>query len=71
MTIAPPSIVLIVYGMANPIKFRPKIRIAPPMTPTMKNRVKMPMMVPTKMAGLPFAFTIKSVIALMLLISVC
>ncbi len=71
MTRAAPSIVLIVYGMANPIKFRPKIRIAPPMTPATKTKVKMPMMVPAKREGLPFAFPIKSVIALMLLISVC
>ena len=66
MMMAAPSIVLIVYGMANPIKFNPKIRIAPPITPTTKAKNIMPMIVPTKRAGLPFAFLINPISELIL-----
>ena len=66
ITMAAPSIVLIVYGMANPIKFNPKIRIDPPITPTTKTKNRMPMIVPTKRAGLPFAFSINPISALIL-----
>ena len=66
MMMADPSIVLIVYGMANPIKFNPKIRIAPPITPTTKAKNIMPMIVPTKRAGLPFAFLINPISELIL-----
>ena len=65
MMMAAPIIVFIVYGMANPIKFRPKIRIAPAMIPIKKAKAKPPMIVPTKRAGLPFAFPNTFSIALM------
>ena len=66
ITMAAPSIVLIVYGMANPIRFNPKIRIAPPITPTTKTKNRMPMIVPTKRAVFPFAFLINPISALIL-----
>ncbi len=64
---APPSIVPIVYGISNPIRFNPKIKIAPPIIPITRTNAKSPIIVPARIAGLPFAFPIKSVIALMLL----
>jgi hypothetical protein len=71
MTMAAPIIVFIVYGMANPIRFRPKIRIAPATIPIKKAKAKPPMIVPTKRAGLPFDFPNIFAIALMFLLFVC
>ena len=68
MTMAAPSIVLIVYGMANPIRFSPRIRIDPAIAPITIARVKIPMRVPTRRALLPFAFSISPINALILFV---
>ena len=63
---AAPIIVLIVYGIANPIKFRPKIRIDPAITPITMPKVKIPIKVPAKRTLFSFVFPIRFFIALML-----
>lgn len=68
MTMAAPKIVLIVYGIPNPIRFRPKIRIDPAIAPITIARVKIPRRVPTRRALLPFAFSISPINALMLFV---
>ena len=68
MTMAAPRIVLIVYGMENPSRFRPKIRIDPAIAPITIAKVKIPMRVPTRRALLPFAFSISPINALMLFV---
>lgn len=66
MMMAAPKIVLIVYGMANPIRFKPRIRIAPTIAPITIAKVKIPMMDPARRALLPFVFPNNFVIASML-----
>ena len=68
MTMAAPRIVLIVYGMENPIRFRPKIRIDPAIAPITIATVKIPRRVPTRRALLPFAFSISPINALILFV---
>ena len=69
ITMAAPDSVSTVYGMANPIRFRPKIRQAPPISPTTKAKTRSPIMVPTKKTvDLPFVFSINLDIALMLFV---
>ena len=68
MTMAAPKIVFIVYGITNPIKFNPKIRIDPAITPTMRTKAKTPITVPAKRTLFPFVFPIRFFIALMLII---
>ena len=66
MTMAPPIIVFTVYGIEIPIRFRPKIKHAPPMSPMTNARAMIPRIVPTRRALLPFVFPSNSDIALML-----
>ena len=68
MTMAAPKIVLIVYGIPNPIRFSPKIRIDPAIAPITIAKVKIPRRVPTRRALLPFAFSISPINALMLFV---
>ena len=68
MTMAAPKIVLIVYGIPNPIRFRPKIRIDPAIAPITIAKVKIPRRVPTRRALLPFAFSISPINALILFV---
>ena len=68
MTMAAPRIVLIVYGMENPIRFRPKIRIDPAIAPITIAKVKIPRRVPTRRALFPFAFSISPINALILFV---
>ena len=65
---AAPRIVLIVYGMENPIRFSPKIRIDPAIAPITIAIVKIPRRVPTRRALLPFAFSISPINALILFV---
>ena len=62
---AAPKIVFTVYGMVNPIKFIPKIRIDPLIITITATAMRIKMMVPTMRAGLPFAFPNTFAIALM------
>jgi len=66
MTMAAPKIVFISYGIPNPIKFRPKIRIDPMIVTITATAMRIKMMDPTKRAGLPFDFSNIFAIALML-----
>ena len=68
MTMAAPKIVFTVYGMANPIRFIPKIRIDPAIAPITIAKVKIPRRVPTRRALLPFAFSISPINALILFV---
>ena len=65
MTMAAPKIVLNSYGILNPIKFTPRIKIDPAIAPITIAKVKIPMMVPARRALLPFAFPNTFAIALM------
>ena len=53
---AAPMIVFISYGIPNPIKFRPKIKIDPMIVTITATATMIKTMDPTKRAGLPFAF---------------
>ena len=68
MTMAAPKIVFTVYGMVNPIRFRPRIRLAPAIVTTTMTIVKIPRMVPAKKTGLPFVFPNIFASALMLFV---
>jgi hypothetical protein len=65
MTMAAPKIVLNSYGILNPIKFTPKIRIDPLIVAITATAKMIKTMDPTKRAGLPFAFPNTFAIALM------
>ena len=67
MTMAPPAIVFMVYGIPAPIRFSPKIKHAPPISPIAKTRTMSPTMVPTRRDLFPLDFPSNSDIALMLL----
>ena len=68
MTMAAPKIVFNSYGMSNPIKFIPKIRIDPLITAITATTKRIKTMIPTMRAGLPFAFPNTFSIALMLFV---
>ena len=63
---AAPKIVLNSYGILNPIKFTPKIRIDPLIVAITATAKMIKTMDPTMRAGLPFAFPNTFAIALML-----
>ena len=68
MTMAAPKIVFTVYGMVNPIRFRPRIRIDPLIITITATAMRIKMMTPTMRAGLPFAFPNTFASALMLFV---
>lgn len=66
MTMAAPIIVPIEYLIENPIRFNPKMRIAPPIRATAENRTIRPRIMPAKNTGFPFALPVNFLIASML-----
>ena len=65
---AAPKIVLNSYGMLNPIRFTPRIRIDPLIITITATAMRIKMMTPTMRAGLPFAFPNTFASALMLFV---
>jgi hypothetical protein len=52
-----PEIVFKVYGIPIPIRFNPKIKIAPASTAKEKIRIRIERMEPASITGFPFAFS--------------
>ena len=57
MTMADPEIVFKVYGIANPIRFNPKIKIPPASAAKEKIRIRIARIETVSIAGFPFAFS--------------
>ena len=56
-TMAAPRIVFKVYGIANPIRFSPKIKIAPASGTKTKITIRIVRIDMARIAGFPFAFS--------------